>query len=90
MAMTAVVIIAVKLSNTARRLILLGSLSYFTRENLSEFISLIICAILQYIKNILGLELLLYGAELRWLRLYFLYKVVKIPPPSIIPKVMLK
>ena len=88
--MTAVAIIAAKLSNTARRLILLGSLSYFTRENLSEFISLIICAILQYIKNILGLELLLYGAELRWLRLYFLYKVVKIPPPNIIPKVMLK
>ena len=33
---------------------------------------------------------ILYDTELRRLRLYFLYKVVKIPPPNIIPKVMLK
>ena len=68
----------------------MGSLSYFTRGNLSKFIILIIYVIPQYIKNMLGLELLLYGAALRWPRLYFLYKVVKIPPPSIIPKVMLR
>jgi len=55
MAMTAVAIIAVKLSNTARRTILLGPLSYITRGNLSEFISLIIGVIPQYIKNILVL-----------------------------------
>ncbi len=34
----------------------MGSLSYCTRGNLSEFINLIICAIPQYIKNILPLE----------------------------------
>jgi len=48
--------IAFKLSRYARRTILLGTLSYSMRRNLSKFISLIICAIPQYIKNILVLE----------------------------------
>jgi hypothetical protein len=53
---TTTAIIGLKLSNTARRTILLGSLSYSMRGNLSVFTMVIIYAITRYIKNILALE----------------------------------
>ena len=48
--------IAVKLSNTARRRILLGSHSHEPSRNLSVFTSRIIFLLPYYIKNILDLE----------------------------------
>jgi len=56
MAMIDVPIIAIKLSHYARRTILLGSLSYEPRGNLSEFNRLIIGEKSRYIKNILDSE----------------------------------
>jgi hypothetical protein len=53
---TAIAIIGLKLSNTTRRRILLGSLSYEPRGNFSVFTRVIIYTIPHYIKNIMGLE----------------------------------